>query len=83
MEQLTVGDILNFVKELQKNGMSLKEIKALPVYLGGDDELNNIHTGWYTNIVDNGEDDKFFREMINENRNNIALADDAKAILIS
>lgn len=80
--QLTMGDILKFVSELQKSGMSTKEIATLPVYLGQDDELNGIHTGWYTNLVDpNNPDDADFVELINEDRCNIKIT--GKAILIS
>ena len=82
MKQLTLGDILKFVAELQDAGMSTKAITALPVYLGRDDELNGIHTGWYVNLVDpDEEDDADFVELINEDRCNIKL--EGKAILIS
>jgi DNA-binding transcriptional MerR regulator len=83
MEQLTMGDILRFVKELKDGGMSLSEIYKLPVYLGDDDELNGIHCGWYTNLInaDNTKDEDFI-ELINENRCNIKL-ETGKAILIS
>ena len=82
MKQLTLGDILKFVSELQKSGMSTKAIATLPVYLGRDDELNGIHTGWYVNLVDSDEEkDAGFVEMINEDRHNIELK--GKAILIS
>ena len=82
MGQLTVGDILRFIAELQKSGMSTKEIAELPVYLGNDDELNGIHCGWYTNLVDiNNEEDADLVELINEDRCNIELK--GKAILIS
>lgn len=82
MEQLTVGQILKLIAELQTSGMTLKEIASLPIYLGRDDELNGIHTGWYINLVDpNNEDDADFVELINEDRCNIELK--GKAILIS
>ncbi len=82
MKQLTLGDILKFVSELQKAGMSTKAIAALPIYLGEDDELNGIHTGWYLNLIDSdGDDDEGFVELINEDRHNIKL--EGKAILIS
>lgn len=82
MEQLTVGQILRLIAELQASGMTLKEIATLPVYLGRDDELNGIHTGWYTNLIDpNNPDDADFVELINEDRCNIELK--GKAILIS
>jgi hypothetical protein len=82
MEQLTVGDILKLVSQLQNMGMSTKAIAKLPVYLGQDDELNGIHTGWYVNLIDSDEEeDENFVELINEDRCNIKL--DGKAILIS
>lgn len=86
MEQLTLGDILRFVKALKDGGMSAKELQALPVYLGDDDELNGIHCGWYTNLVDVDDtedvDNIYTVELINENRCNIKL-EKGKAILIS
>ena len=82
MNQLKMGDILNLTKILQKEGMSVKEIAQLPIYLGRDDELNGIHTGWYVQPVDpNNEDDADLIEMINEDYNNIKIK--GKAILIS
>lgn len=82
MNQLTLGDILKFIAELQKAGMSTKEIVSLPVYLGRDDELNGIHTGWFTNLIDpDNEDDADFIELINEDRCNVEFK--GKAILIS
>ena len=85
MEQLKLGDILKFVKELKANGMTDKEIKSLPIYLGDDDELNGIHCGWYTNLVDadsDDEQDECFVEMINDSWGNNKL-EKGKAILIS
>jgi hypothetical protein len=86
MEQLTLGGILRFVKELKDDGMSLKEICDLPVYLGNDDELNGVHCGWYTNLVNaddtENEDEMYVVELINERRGNIKL-EKGKAILIS
>lgn len=82
MKQLKVGDILKFVAEMQKAGMSTKAITELPVYLGQDDELNGIHTGWYVNLIDSDEEnDADFVELINEDRCNIKL--EGKALLIS
>lgn len=86
MKQLTLGDIFDFAKELKKGGMTEKEVKSLPIYLGDDDELNGVHCGWYTDIVDtdNVEDMNTIGliELINENRCNIKL-ETGKAILIS
>ena len=85
MNQLTMENILAFCAELRKQGMTMEEIKALPIYLGDDDELNGIHCGWYTNLVDandtEDEDNVYAVELINERRGNIELK--GKAILIS
>ena len=80
--QLTMNHILAFCAELRQKGMTMEEIKELPIYLGNDDELNGIHTAWYTNLVDpNNPDDADFVELINEDRCNIEIK--GKAILIS
>ena len=80
--QLTMNHILAFCAELRQKGMTMEEIKALPIYLGNDDELNGIHCGWYTNLVDiTNPEDADLVELINEDRCNIELK--GKAILIS
>ncbi len=80
--QLTMDNILAFCAELRKQGMTMEEIRALPIYLGNDDELNGIHCGWYTNLVDiTNPEDADLVELINEDRCNIELK--GKAILIS
>ena len=80
--QLTMNHILAFCAELRAKGMTMEEIKELPIYLGNDDELNGIHCGWCTNLVDvNNEEDADLVELINEDRCNIELK--GKAILIS
>ena len=84
MKQLTLGDILNYVKTLQNEGMTLKEIKELPIYIGDDDELNGVHCGWYVEAIDandDSEDMQYLIEMINENSGNYEIT--GKAILIS
>ena len=80
--QLTMNHILAFCAELRAKGMTMEEIKELPIYLGNDDELNGIHCGWHTNLVDiNNPEDADLVELINEDRHNIELK--GKAILIS
>ena len=83
MDQLKMGDILNLAAKLNKeDGMSVKEIAQLPIYLGRDDELNGIHTAWYVQPIDpNNEDDADLVELINEDRCNIEIK--GKSILIS
>ena len=84
MGQLTMKDIFALCATLQKQGMTMKEIKALPIYLGDDDELNGIHTGWALDFIDPSnttEDDEWIIDMINENPGNIKL--NGKAVVIS
>ena len=82
MKQLTLGQIIEVVHNLMKDGMTMGDICALPIYLGNDDELNGIHCGWYTNLVDiDNPEDADLVELINEDGCNIKL--EGKAILIS
>lgn len=82
MKQLTFGAILQVANNLQKEGMSTKEIVNLPVYIGNDDELNGIHCAWYAQPIDtNNADDTDFVELINEDSHNFEIK--GKAILIS
>lgn len=87
MNQLTLGDLMDLVEILLKQGMSMAKVRALPIYLGDDDELNGIHCGWYTNLVDaesNDEDTVYLLEMINDNYGNRINGElKGKAILIS
>ena len=82
MNQLTLGAILNIVNALKEQGMTEKEIKETPIYLGDDDELNGIHTGWYINIVDpNAYEDQNLVTLIEETNCNVPIK--RKSILIS
>jgi hypothetical protein len=84
MKQLTLGDVLDFAADLRRKGMTLEEFRALPIYIGDDDELNGVHCGWYVEVVDANNDDEntqYVVEMINEDRGNFEIT--GKAILIS
>ena len=85
MDQLTVNDLLLVLEEFRKTKkMSREELLSLPIYLGRDDELNGIHTGWCVDVIDTAltnENDEYFIEMINEDRTNVPIK--GKAILIS
>lgn len=82
MKQLTLGDLFNFIADLTQKHMSLEELKALPVYIGDDDELNGIHCAWYNELVDaNNPEYASIVELINEDRGNHKIT--GKAILIS
>ena len=85
MKQLTLGEIIGLASQLLKCGMTMDEMRKLPVYIGDDDELNGIHCAWETNFVDandtENQDNVYVVEMINERRCNIKL--EGKAILIS
>ena len=81
MEQLTLKDIYNVATELLKKG---EDISQYPVYLGNDDELNGIHCGWYTNLLDVNdmdENNQCIIDIISEERHCIPLKN--KGILIS
>lgn len=80
--QLTLKDIYDVAATLLKQG---EDISKYPVYLGNDDELNGIHTGWYTNILDANdaeEENQCMIGMINEDCCNVKFTK-GKAILIS
>ena len=85
MNQLTVRDLLLVLNEIRENQeMSYEEFLKLPIYLGRDDELNGIHTGWCVDILDTAlktETDEYLVEMINSDRTNVPI--NGKAILIS
>ena len=82
MKQLKLGEILCLVSNLKKEGMTIKEITELPVYIGNDDELNGIHTAWYIQTINpDNENDTDFVELINEDYHNIEIK--SKSILIS
>lgn len=85
MDQLTIKDLLLTLNEIRENQeMSYEEFLKLPIYLGRDDELNGIHTGWYVDIIDTAlqtETDEYLVEMINSDRTNVPI--NGKAILIS
>lgn len=81
MEQLTMGRLLGLVEYLKAHGMADEEIKALPVYIGNDDELNGIHTAYYCEEITDDELNSEYIERINADCCNIKLS--GKAILIS
>ena len=82
MKQLIVGNVLATIEQIRSEGMSLKEIAELPIYIGDDDELNGIHCAWFSQPVDpNNEDDADLVELINERSGNYEIK--GKAILIS
>lgn len=85
MDQLTVRDLIYILEEIrQSKGLKKDELLSLPIYLGRDDELNGIHTGWCVDVIDpalTSENDECFIEMINEDRTNVPIK--GKAILIS
>ena len=85
MYQLKVKDLIAGLEEIRKDQeMSYEEFRELPIYLGRDDELNGIHTGWCVDIVDTAlqtENDIYLVEMINSDRTNVPI--NGKAILIS
>lgn len=80
MEQLKIKDLERLIEKLKKKyPLNYQEI---PIYLGEDDELNGIHTGWYCQeINEKNKEDKEFIELINEYYSNVEFKE--KAVLIS
>ena len=78
MGQLTLDKIFEVCMELKRKGEDLSQYQ---VYLGDDDELNGIHTGWYVNVLSTEKDDEDFIGLINEDRHNEEFR--GKGILIS
>ena len=82
MKQLTLGDVLKLAVALQNEGMRAKDINAMPIYIGDDDELNGIHCAWFAQPVNpSNSDDADLVDMINERSGNIEIT--GKSILIS
>ena len=79
MGQLTLKNIFDLALELLEKG---EDLDKYPIYLGNDDELNGIHNGWFTNVLDvKDEDCTGLIELIEEDRCTTNLKD--KGILIS
>ena len=79
MGQLNLQNIFDVCMQLKQDGENLADYQ---VYLGKDDELNGIHTGWYTNILGTGGDsDETFLGLIDEDCCNAEFK--GKGILIS
>lgn len=81
MKQLRIKDIFQLINGLSKRGMSLEEIKALPIYIGDDEELNGIHTAYFCEQIADDEANSEYIELINRNCFNLKCS--GKAILIS
>ena len=79
MKQLTLKDINDVITLLLNDG---EDLGNYPIYLGRDDELNGIHTGWFINILNSDDSgSKDFIEMINDDRCNVEFKN--HGILIS
>lgn len=67
---MTIGNIFNMVAKLQAKGMSIAEIKAIPIYIGNDEELNGIHTAWAIEYIgekrERDEDQEYILDLISE-----------------
>ena len=76
--QLTLDKIYELCKSLEQKGEDLSQYQ---VYLGQDDELNGIHTCWFTNLLDNSEESRPLLDMIVEDYGNVEFR--GKGILLS
>jgi hypothetical protein len=80
MEQLKIKDLEKLIEKLKKKYPL--DYQEIPVYIGDDDELNGIHTGWYCEVVDEKDEScEDLIEMIKDNYGNVRF--EKKAILIS
>lgn len=80
MEQLKIKDLEKLIKKLKKKYPL--DYQEIPVYIGDDDELNGIHTGWYCEEINSKQEDcEDIIEMIKDNYNNVIFT--GKAVLIS
>ena len=62
MSQLTLKNIYDLANKLLENG---EDLSQYPIYIGDDDELNGIHCGWYTNILDVNDKEESNQDLIN------------------
>ena len=62
MSQLTLKNIYDLANKLLKKG---EDLSQYPIYIGDDDELNGIHCGWYTNILDVNDKEESNQDLIN------------------
>lgn len=77
--QLTLDKIYGLCKALEQKGEDLSQYQ---VYLGDDDELNGIHTAWYSDLLlSDNEECKPLLDMIAEDRGNVEFR--GKGILLS
>jgi len=77
---LTLKDIYEVANELKKKG---EDLSKYPVYLSKDDELNGVHCGWYTNILDVNNDDEDNQYLIELISDDCCMPLKNKGILIS
>lgn len=67
--QLTVKDLRQLLKQIDEFPLPEEEKDQLQIYLGDDEVLNGIHSGWTGEIID-FEADFLTKELILENSNN-------------
>lgn len=79
-EQLKIKDLENLINKLKEKYPD--NYKDIPIYLGNDDELNGIHTGWYCEEINQNDVDALdVIDIINKDCYNVKFED--IAILIS
>ena len=79
-EQLKIKDLENLINKLKEKYPD--NYKDIPIYLGNDDELNGIHTGWYCEEINQNDVDALdVIDIINKDCCNVKFED--VAILIS
>lgn len=72
-DRLKLGHIFALVSRLKEEGMEMKDILELPVYIGDDDELNGIHNAFtIQKISPENPSDSYYFELIDERTANIS-----------
>lgn len=79
--QINVQDLVNMIAGIKSRYPD--NWKNVPVYIGGDEELNSIHTAMFVDEINDDKEYDLVREMINESCDNKKLDHDEIAILIS
>lgn len=57
MNWLLMGEIIDFIESLRKEGKTEEEIRNMVVFLGDDEELNGIHLGYTISKQEKTDDD--------------------------
>ena len=82
MKQLKIKNLKHFIREIESCGVPISETDEMPIYLGNDEELNDIHTCYFIEAIDPDDpENEDIKEMINSDFANAKIT--GMSILIS